>query len=120
LTPDKPLAIYATQTKTSVINGNIEYFKDFKMGVKVKLCSIMRQSANWQEIVEIDKYTPKECLKELEDEFPDIRRWIYDKHGNMLSRLQLYINGEIIYDDEMTRALKDDDELFVLLNIGGG
>jgi hypothetical protein len=38
----------------------------------------------------------------------------------MLSRLQLYINGEIIYDDEMTRALKDDDELFVLLNIGGG
>ncbi len=90
------------------------------MGVKVKLCSIMRQSANWQEIVEIDKYTPKECLKELADKFPDIRKWIYDKNGKVLSRLQLYINDEIIYDDEMTRALKDDDELFFLLSISGG
>ena len=90
------------------------------MHIKVKLCSIMRQSANWQEFVDIEANTPRESLKVLEAKFPDIRKWIYDKKGEMWPRLQLYINGEIIYADEFNRNLKDGDELFVLLNICGG
>ncbi len=90
------------------------------MSVKVKLCSMMRQSADWQEFVEANGNTPKECLDDLERQYPDIRRWIYDKHGEMWPRLQLYVNDEIIYEEELNNHINDGDELYVLLNIGGG
>ena len=90
------------------------------MGVKVKLSGLLRQAADWQEIIEINQYTPLACLKDLEAQFPDIRKWIYDKHGNMWERMQLFINGVMIKTDDLSRPLKDGDELFLLLHIGGG
>ncbi len=90
------------------------------MSVKVKLCSMIRQSANWQEIVEVETGSAMNCINNLEAQFPEVRKWIYDKHGQMWPRLQLFVNDEIIFEEEMNTALKDDDELFVLLNIGGG
>ncbi len=90
------------------------------MSVRVRLSTLLRQAANWQETVEINQYTPLACLQDLETQFPDIRKWIYDKQGNMWGRLQLFVNGEMIRPEELTLPIKDDDELFILLNIGGG
>jgi molybdopterin converting factor small subunit len=88
--------------------------------VRVKLSNLLRQATNWQEIVEVDAETPEECLRIVEAQFPDVRQWIYDKHGKMWDRLQLFVNGKVIGRDELSMPMQDGDELHVLLNIGGG
>ena len=90
------------------------------MSIRVKLSSLLRKAANWQEFIEMDESTPIDCLRRLEAMFPDVRQWIYDRDGNMWDRLQFYVNKEMIHRDELENPLTDGDEFHILLNIGGG
>ena len=90
------------------------------MGVILKLSSLLRQATDWQETFEVNQYTPLDCLHDLEGRFPDIRKWTHDKHGKMWDLLQFFLNGEMLNRDELTSPIEDGDELFILLNIGGG
>jgi len=80
----------------------------------------MRQDADWREKIEVEGSTPMECTDNLVRQYPGIRKWIYDKKGVMWHRLQYYVNDEIIYPAELNNPLREDDELFILLNICGG
>ena len=90
------------------------------MSVKVKVSFHLRRFTDEQEFVEVMGHTPLECLHDLETQFPGIKRYIYDKHGDLRPQLQFFVNGQIIYSNELDTTLKDGDELFILLAIGGG
>jgi hypothetical protein len=90
------------------------------MTVRVRLSNLLRQATDWQEILEVDAGTPEECLRVVEVRFPEVRKWIYDKHGKMWDRLQLFVNGKMILREEINQPIQDGDELHILLNIGGG
>jgi len=90
------------------------------MAVKVKISFHLRRFTDGQEFVEVTGHTPLECLHDLETQFPCIKRYIYDKHGDLRPQLQFFVNGQMIYSNELNDPLKDSDELFVLLAIGGG
>jgi molybdopterin converting factor small subunit len=90
------------------------------MTVSVRLSNLLRQATNWQDVVNVDAKTPDECLRLLEAQFPGVRKWIYDKSGNMWDRIQLFVNGKRIPRDALTQPMKDGDEFHILLNIGGG
>ena len=90
------------------------------MSVNVRLSSLLRKFTNWQEVVEVSGDNPIACLHNVEAQFPSIRDWLYDKQGEFLPQVQFYVNGERVYADELTNPLKDGDEVFILLAIGGG
>ena len=90
------------------------------MTVKVKLSNLLRQATDWQEIVEVTARTPEECLHIVVTQFPDVRKWIYDKNGKMWDRIQFFVNGKSIDRDQLPEPIQDGDELHILLNIGGG
>jgi len=90
------------------------------MHITVKLSSLLRQAAQWQESVSVTGDTPERCLHALIEQYPEMRKWVYDKNGNLWDRLQLFINGEMVHRGELSNPLNEADELYVLLNIGGG
>ena len=90
------------------------------MSVKVRISSLLRKYANGQELLEVTGYSPVECLHNLVVQFPDIRRWVYDKQGELRPQVWFFTNGERISADELTNRLKDGDGLFILLALGGG
>ena len=90
------------------------------MGVKVKVSSLLRKYTNQQELVDVTGYSPIECLNDLVLQFPNLRRWLYDKQGKLRPQVWFFVNGERIYADELTNQLNDGDELFVFLAVGGG
>jgi len=90
------------------------------MSVKVKVSSLLRKSTNGQELVEVTGNTPLECLHSLQSKFPKMKKWLYDKKGELRPQVWFFVNGQRIYADELTNPLNDGDELFVLLAIGGG
>ena len=90
------------------------------MGVTIKVSSLFRRFTNGQEFVEVTGNSPMECLHELEARFPKIKRWLYDKQGNLRPQVWFFVNGQKISADEMTKPLKNSDELFFLLAISGG
>jgi len=90
------------------------------MSVKLRLSALLQKVTNWQETVEVTGGTTMECLEDLEARYPDMRQWTRDKEGEILPQLQFFVNGERIYDNELTNPLKDGDEVFVVIAILGG
>ena len=90
------------------------------MTVMVKVSFHLRRFTEGQEFVEVTGHTPLECLQDLESRFPAVKRWIYDKWGDLRPQLQFFVNGQRIYATEMNNPLQDGNELFILLAIGGG
>ena len=91
------------------------------MSVKVKIAEPLRQLINCQEeAVEVDGHNVQECLDKLAVQFSDLKRWLYNEKGELLPYVHIYVNGERNPGDELTRQIKDDDELLILVTVTGG
>ena len=90
------------------------------MSVRVMNSSLLRKSIGGQEFVEVPVGSPLQCLRNLAEQFPEMRFWIYDKKGEVRPQLWLFVNGQRIYAKELNKRLKDGDELRLLLAISGG
>jgi molybdopterin converting factor small subunit len=90
------------------------------VSVKVKIPSLLNKYANGQELLEVEGSSVMECAHNLIIQLPELKRWLYDKQGELRPQLWFFINGERIYADEFTKSLKEGDELFFLLASGGG
>ena len=90
------------------------------MSVKVKIPLFLNKYANGQELLEVEGYSLIECAHNLVIQMPELKRWLYDKQGELRPQVWFFVNDERIYDYEFTKSLKDGDELFFLLAGGGG
>jgi len=88
--------------------------------VTIKIAALFRKFTNGQEFVKVTGNSPVECLHELETRFPKIRRWLYDKQGNLRPQVWFFVNGQKISADDMNKPLKDGDELFFIVAVSGG
>jgi molybdopterin converting factor small subunit len=87
------------------------------MSVEVKIPLILRQFTNRQEAVEVTAANVPECLNNLTAQFPSLRRWLYNKQGEVATHVHIFINGKQASADEL---LNDGDELLILLAVSGG
>ena len=89
------------------------------MAIKTTLIGPFRQETGWQNTLEVEGTTPFECLKNIEARYPGIRKWIYDKDGNMWKIFQIYVNKKLIHKDEYSNPISEDDELWFMFNFIG-
>jgi molybdopterin converting factor small subunit len=90
------------------------------MSVKVKLPLLLSKYANGQELLDVAGYSPIDCAHKLVIQFPNLKRWLYEKQGQLRPQIWFFVNGARIPADELASPLKDGDELFILLALGGG
>jgi len=90
------------------------------IAVKMQVSSILRKYTNGKESVDVTGNSPLECLHDLEDRFPAIKRMLYDKQGELRPQFWFFVNGQKIRHDELNNPLKDGDEILILLAISGG
>jgi molybdopterin converting factor small subunit len=90
------------------------------MSIKIHLHSTHRQHAEGQAVVETDGRTVGECLQELVTRYPDLEAVLFDKKGGLRRNLEIYLNLESAYPDELARAVKDGDQIHVTVMLTGG
>jgi molybdopterin converting factor small subunit len=90
------------------------------MNVTIKISSLFRKFTDGQEFVKVTGNNTMECLRELETRFPKMKRWLYDKQGNLRPQIWFFVNGQKISTDDLTKPLNEGDELFFVLAISGG
>ena len=90
------------------------------MSTTVKLAPLLRKSTDGQEFIEVYASIPIECLGDLERQFPDVGRWLYDKQGNLRPEVIFFVNGERVFSEDLTKPLQDGDEMYLMLAIAGG
>ncbi len=90
------------------------------MSIKINIPPYLRSYTNNVEVVEVNGSTVGECLSHLFKQFPDIEKALFDKDGKLHSYIDVYINNESAYPEELAKPVQDGDELRILYIISGG
>jgi molybdopterin converting factor small subunit len=89
------------------------------MSIKVRLHPVLRYFAGGQEVVEVAGRTTGECLENLENRFPDIKKMIRDKRGQLRSHCEILVNSQSVHPNELTTPLKDGDQVDIVVFVPG-
>jgi molybdopterin converting factor small subunit len=90
------------------------------MSIKVRLHPILKSLAGGQEVMEVNCHTTGECLEDLENRFPDIKKMIRDKRGQLRPYCQILVNSKSAYPKELNTPVKDGDQIDIVVFVTGG
>ena len=90
------------------------------MNIKINIHRSLHHFTNGQETVEVKGNTVGQCLNDLAQQFSAIEAKLLNKKGKLFSHVDIFVNLESPYPEELTKPVKDGDELSIRLMIGGG
>jgi len=90
------------------------------MGVEINIHPTLLSFTDNQEVVQVNGGTVGQCLEQLVARFHNVKERLFNKDGKLLSHVDLYINEESAYPEEMAKPVNDGDELHIVLMISGG
>ena len=90
------------------------------MGIKVHINPVLSQYTNNQSIAEVNGDTVGQCLDHLVKQFPGIKKALFDKNGKLLNYVDIYVNKESAYPEELAKPVEDGDELHIVFTVAGG
>jgi len=91
------------------------------MSIKVNIPWFFRHLISGIEIAQVKGSTVGECLKDIVGQFPAIKKELFDdKTGKLFAYIDVYVNRESSYPEELAKLVKDGDELHITFIIAGG
>jgi molybdopterin converting factor small subunit len=90
------------------------------MVVKLHIPQFLHDVTDGAENTDVIGSTVGECLGSFINQFPGTAQRLLDKDGGLLGYVDVYLNGESIYPEEMAKPVADGDELMILLLLTGG
>ena len=90
------------------------------MSVDIEISSIFARYTNNQVNLKAEGKTVGECLRDLARQYPDLKKVILDKNGDLVPSFDVFVNGESTYPDTMTRPVTAGDKLHIVLLVYGG
>ena len=90
------------------------------MSVKINIHASFSRLTNGLTVVEVNGNTVGQCLDELVKRFPQLKKKLFEKNGTLSRIIDIYLNGESTYPEELEAPVKDGDELHIVVIISGG
>jgi molybdopterin synthase sulfur carrier subunit len=90
------------------------------MPVKVNLYPWLSQVVGGKEPINVTGSTIGECLDKIDAGHPGVKELLLNKEGNVKSYVLILLNGENAYPKELSKPVKDGDEISILLFADGG
>lgn len=90
------------------------------MSIKIHIHKTHRDTTGGMDIVEVEGQTVGDCLNHLILQHPGIKEKIFDKKGDLKNIIEIYLNMESAYPDELGKPVKAGDEIHLTLLLAGG
>jgi molybdopterin converting factor small subunit len=90
------------------------------MPVNVHIHITHRQFTNGLEVVAVEGNTVGECLNHLIKQFPGMEKVLFAKRDKLLNVVEVFVNHATAYPNELTKSVKDGDEINLLVMLAGG
>ena len=90
------------------------------MSVTINIDTGLHQLTDGQTTVQVEGKTVGQCLDQLVDRFPEIKPRLFDKKGELHKYIDIYVNQESSYPEELAKAVRDGDELHIMFLVTGG
>lgn len=90
------------------------------MPIKVHIHITHRQFTNGQEVVTVEGNSVGECLNHLITQFPGMEKALFAKKDKLRNVVEVFVNHSTAYPNELTKPVKDGDEITLLVMLAGG
>ena len=90
------------------------------MSVEIYIPQFLQHLANGVEVVDVNGRTVGECLNALVKQFPQLEASLFDNKGKLRELLNVYINKESAYPEELSKPVNDGDKLQIMYTLVGG
>ena len=90
------------------------------MPVNVHIHVTHRQFTKGQEMVTVDGNTVGECLNNLIRQYPGMEKALFAKKDKLRNVVEVFVNHATAYPNELTKPVKDGDEITLLVMLAGG
>ena len=90
------------------------------MSVNVHIHTTHRQFTNGLKVVSVEGSTVGECLIQLIKQFPGMEKALFAKKDQLLKNVEIYLNRESAYPNELGNPVKDGDEIHLVVMLAGG
>jgi molybdopterin converting factor small subunit len=90
------------------------------VGVKIHIHPDMYYLTEDQEMIEVTGNTVGECLRQLINLYPGIGELIFYKDGQLQTFIEIYVNHVAASPNELVKAVKDGDEIHLMMTVAGG
>jgi len=90
------------------------------MSVNIHIHATHRQFTNGLKVVSVEGSTVGECLIQLIKQFPGMEKALFAKKDQLLKNVEIYLNRESAYPNELGNPVKDGDEIHLVVMLAGG
>ncbi len=90
------------------------------MGVKVKIPPMFQPAIGGLTLAEIDCRSIGECFSKLSEEYPGLRKMLFDEGDKIAGFLIVFVNNKVVNGDILAAPLKSGDDLYPMMLIDGG
>jgi molybdopterin converting factor small subunit len=90
------------------------------MSVNVNLHLALQKFTGGKKIVEVSGRTVGECIGVLIETYPELESFLLDPGGKLQSYMGVYVNLQSTYTMGMDTAVKDGDEIQLVMILTGG
>lgn len=90
------------------------------MSVKIHIHKTHRQYTDGLSVIETKGATVGMCLSNLVEQFPGMKPELFDNDGKLTNKVEIYLNMESAYPDELVKPVKDGDDIHLTLLLAGG
>ena len=90
------------------------------MPVNIHIHATHRQFTSGLEVVPVEGGTVGECLNHLAQRFPGMEKALFAKKDKLLNVVEVYINQTSAYPNELSRPVKDGDDIHLVVMLAGG
>jgi molybdopterin converting factor small subunit len=90
------------------------------MAINVHIHATHRQFTNGLEVVAVEGNTVGECLNQLIKQFPGMEKTLFAKKDKLLNIVEVYVNHVTAYPNELTKPVKEGDEIHLVIMLAGG
>ena len=90
------------------------------MSIKVNIHRTHRQFTNGFDTVKVEGNTVGDCLDNLVRKFAGMGKTLFDKKGKLLNYIEIYVNLKSAYPDELSKQVKDGDNIHITFMVSGG
>ena len=89
------------------------------MSIEVSLHRTHRRYTDGKEIIHVEGTTVGECLRDLVKKYPALEKEIF-KSGKLNSLIEVYLNGESAYPNELIKPVKEGDKISLVYMLSSG
>ena len=90
------------------------------MSVEINLPQFLQHVADNVKVVSVGGSTVGECLDGLVKRFPDLEPHLFDRKGRLHGYIDVFVNRQSAYPEELARPVADGDKLHIINIIVGG